>query len=169
MIEPAPLSVEALSKGAFAAFGEVIEADPNGSTEAMNAGTAQRYANLAQIDCAALDGRAVIGIVRAQPNRLPLELRLLERHPLGTQAFIPLSSAPYLVVVASSALHTPRVFLSSQGQGISYHRGTWHHPLLALQRYTDFLVVDRVGPGNNCEEMPLAQRWQIRADAVDIS
>lgn len=166
MSEATLLAVEPLNKSAFAPFGEVIEADAGASVEAMNAGSAQRYANLAQIDCAAGDGRAVIGIVRAQPNSLPLELRLLERHPLGTQAFIPLSATPYLVIVAQSANATPRAFLAANGQGISYHRGTWHHPLLALLRVTDFLVIDRVGLGNNCEERVLAQRWQVAADAM---
>jgi len=153
--------VETLDKSAFAPFGEVIEADAGASVEAMNAGSAQRYANLAQIDCAAGDGRAVVGIVRAQPNRLPLELRLLERHPLGTQAFIPLSATPYLVIVAQSANATPRAFLAANGQGISYHRSTWHHPLLALQRETDFLVIDRVGSGENCEEVCIRNRYIV--------
>lgn len=155
------LPVEPLSKSAFAPFGEVIAAQSAAQTLAMNAGSAQRYANLAQIDCAAGGGRAVIGIVRAQPNAMPIPLRLLERHPLGTQAFVPLSDAPYVVVVATAATATPRAFLVGDGQGISFNRGTWHHPLLGLEREADFLVIDRVGPGNNCEEAALTQRWLI--------
>lgn len=157
------LPVALLNDADFAPFGKVIQARSNARTVPMNAGSAERFANLAEIDCAAQDGRAVISLVRAQPHPLPISLRLLERHPLGTQAFIPLSRTPFVVIVASSATSTPKAFYAHAGQGISYHLGTWHHPLLALERVSEFLVIDRVGPGDNCEEAALAYPWQIRA------
>lgn len=156
------LSIEALGAAAFAPFGDVIAAGDAGATVAINAGTAQRFHALAEVDTAHEQGRAVISVVRAQPRALPFTVQLLERHPLGSQAFIPLDPAlRYLVVVASAIDAAPRAFLAAQGQGVNFHRGTWHHPLLALDRISDFLVVDRAGPGANCEEAGLAQAWVL--------
>lgn len=156
------LPVEALTRAAFAPYGEVIEADEGATTVAINAGTAQRFDALAEVDVAHAGGRAVISRVRAQPRALPFIVRMLERHPLGSQAFVPLDPAQrYLVVVADAVDATPRAFLASRGQGVNYRRGTWHHPLLALDRASDFLVVDRAGPGANCEEVQLTQAWVL--------
>ena len=157
------LVVEALERAAFAPYGEVIEAAAAADTVSINAGTAQRYDALAEVDVAGAGGRAVISRVRAQPRALPFVVRMLERHPLGSQAFVPLDPAQrYLVVVADAVDATPRAFLASRGQGVNYRRGTWHHPLLALDRAGDFLVVDRAGPGDNCEEATLPQAWELR-------
>lgn len=155
------LPVEALTRAAFASYGEVIEADAAGAI-AINAGSAQRFHALATVDTAHAGGHAVISVVRAQPRALPFIVRMLERHPLGTQAFVPLDPAlRYLVVVASAIDAAPRAFLATHGQGVNYSRGTWHHPLLALDRVSDFLVVDRAGPGANCEEVQLSQAWVL--------
>ncbi|HPA01626.1 MAG TPA: ureidoglycolate lyase, partial [Chiayiivirga sp.] len=83
------------------------------------------------------------------------------RHPLGSQAFVPLHARPWLVVVAASPEAAPRAFLARDGAGVNFRRGTWHHPLLALEATGDFLVVDRIGPGDNCEEAALAQPWLL--------
>ena len=85
---------------------------------------------------------------------------MLERHPRGSQAFVPLSDAPYLVVVADDPSTPPRCFLA-RGQGVNFRAGTWHHPLLALERTSDFLVVDREGDDDNCDEASLAEAWMI--------
>ncbi len=155
------LPVEALTRAAFASYGEVIEADAAGAI-AINAGSAQRFHALATVDTAHAGGHAVISVVRAQPRTLPFTVQMLERHPLGTQAFVPLDPAlRYLVVVASAIDAAPRAFLATHGQGVNYSRGTWHHPLLALDRVSDFLVVDRAGPGANCEEVQLSQAWVL--------
>lgn len=157
------LPVEALTRAAFAPFGEVIDADAGAATVAINAGTAQRHAALAEVDTSHAGGRAVISRVRAQPRALPCTVNRLERHPLGSQAFVPLDPAQrYLVVVASAIDAVPRAFLATNGQGVNYRRGTWHHPLLALDRVGDFLVVDRAGPGDNCEEAALPQAWELQ-------
>ncbi len=156
------LPVEALTRAAFAPYGEVIEADAGAATVAINAGTAQRHDALAEVDAAHAGGRAVISLVRAQPRTLPCTVQMLERHPLGSQAFVPLDPAQrYLVVVASAIDAEPRAVLATNGQGVNYRRGTWHHPLLALDRVGDFLVVDRAGPGANCEEVQLTQAWVL--------
>lgn len=162
-----PLAVEVLTAAVFAPFGEVIEAAAAREAYPINEGTAMRHHHVAQVDCETQGGQTLISLVRAQPRALPFDIVMLERHPLGGQAFVPLSPASrYVVVVAESPAHPPRAFLASGGQGINYRRGTWHHPLIALDAATDFLVVDRGGEGHNCDEAVLAQRWRIEAVAL---
>jgi ureidoglycolate lyase len=155
------LRVEALTREAFAPFGDVLEPASAQTVYEINAGTAQRFHALARVDIAGDDGDAVISLFRAQPRQLPFTVAALERHPLGSQAFMPLGSAPYLVVVAPDPASTPRAFLAREGQGVNYHRGTGHHALLALERESDFLVVDRAGTAANCDEVTLAAPWTI--------
>ncbi len=155
------LSIETLTPAAFAPFGDVIEAGAAALTYPINDGTALRYHALARVDCQSGDGHAVISLVRAQPREFPFVIAGLERHPLGSQAFIPMNATPYLIVVAASPDSPPRAFLARNGQGINFHRGTWHHPLLGLDAVSDFLVVDRAGEGDNCEEVALPQAWRI--------
>ncbi|MEO5795689.1 MAG: ureidoglycolate lyase [Rhodoferax sp.] len=155
------LTIEPLTADAFRPFGEVIEANDSARHFSINDGFAERYHDLAHIDVASGGGRAIVSIFRALPRSLPMQLVLLERHPLGSQAFMPLSGLPYLVVVAEAGpvpdLAQIRCFRAAPGQGVNYAKGTWHHPLIALQAPSDFLVVDRGGkPGDaNCDEHPL--------------
>ena len=86
----------------------------------------------------------------------------MERHPLGSQAFIPLSGRPYLVVVGRDKPENLEVFLAGPTQGVNYRAGTWHHYSLALEAPSDFLVIDRVGPGENLEEVVLNPQQRIR-------
>jgi len=152
---------ESLSATAFAPFGEVIEVSDAARHFSINAGYAERYHDLARVEVSG--GRPLISIFRARPRALPLALTVLERHPLGSQAFMPLSGRPYLVVVAPAAdasrpdLSRLRCFRAGPGQGVNYAAGTWHHPLLALQAECDFLVVDRGGAASdhNCDEFLL--------------
>ena len=158
------LPVEALTRTAFAPFGEVIDAAAAQQVYAINEGTATRYHDLAALDCAQQGGRVVLSLFRAAPRVLPFAVTMLERHPLGSQAFIPVDPATrYLVVVASSPQHTLRAFLAADGQGVNLHRGTWHHPLIALDRSSDFLVLDRDGAGHNCDEATLTTAWSLSA------
>ncbi|HWS27540.1 MAG TPA: ureidoglycolate lyase [Xanthomonadales bacterium] len=153
------LKVEALTPEAFAPFGAVIDAAAARKVFAINQGSTQRYHALATVEL--VGGSTAISLARAQPFALPLSISMLERHPLGSQAFIPLHGTRWVIVVADSPEATPRAFLADRGQGVQYHRGTWHHPLLALDQGGDFLIVDRVGKGDNCEEVRLAQSWVI--------
>jgi ureidoglycolate lyase len=155
------LVVEALTREAFAPFGDVIEAANAAKVYAINTGTTTRFHDLAQIDTSREGGRTLLSLFRAQPRELPFAITLLERHPLGSQAFVPLSQQPYLVVVSESPDAPPRAFLARDGQGVNYHAGTWHHPLLALDEVSDFLVIDRGGPGNNCDEITLLREYRI--------
>jgi ureidoglycolate lyase len=146
---------EPLSTAAFAPFGDVIEMTAR-SPRLINEGTCERYDDLAPVDVLANNGRPLISIFRAEPRSLPFTVTSLERHPLSSQAFYPLDATPFLVVVATDGAGPwstrIRVFRAAGDQGVSYRRNTWHHALLALQRTSRFLVVDRGGPGENCEE-----------------
>ena len=140
-----------LSATAFASFGDVIEAGESG--ELINQGTTLKYADLAELKLTEENGRPAVHVYYASPCNLPFHVEMMERHPLSSQLFMPLSERPILVVVApagdgfdSSQL---RAFVSNGRQGVNYHPGTWHHPLLALEETGDFLVVDRVGPGDS--------------------
>jgi len=152
------LAIAPLTAAAFAPFGEVIEAEGRASYP-INAGTARRFDDLARVDVGAAGGKPLVGLCRAEPIALPFRVRLMERHPLGSQAFMPLSPTPFLVVVAPPSpaprAEAIRAFRSNGRQGINYARGTWHHPLLALERTSDFLILDRGGEGENCEEVPV--------------
>jgi ureidoglycolate lyase len=160
---PAALPVEPLSAAAFAPFGEVIEPTAAKQVYTINAGTAQRFHDLASLDCAHEGGRVIVSLFRAAARELPFAVRMLERHPLGSQAFVPLDPATrYLVVVAETPEATPRAFLADAGRGINLRRGAWHHPLIALEATRDFLVLDRGGGGANCDEVTLAATWWLR-------
>ncbi|MDB5931543.1 MAG: ureidoglycolate hydrolase [Polaromonas sp.] len=163
---PRTLPIEPLTAAAFEPFGEVIEAAGAAERIAINEGFSERFHALARVDLGdAADGpaQALINIFRSKPRQLPMYLRMLERHPLGSQSFTPLAPGTFLVVVAPGAPDQPapdlaglRCFLAAAGQGVNYARGTWHHPLLSLHAVSDFLVVDRAGPGLNLQEFALA-------------
>jgi ureidoglycolate lyase len=150
-LRPAPLT-----RGLFAPFGEVIESDGN-PHYTINDGYAERYSDLAAIDVGAQDGQIRVNIFQALPRTLPLPIRMVERHPLSSQAFVGMSGRPFLVVVAAPGgapqagdLHA---FVTNGRQGVNYARGTWHHPLIAFAAADEFLVIDRGGPGENCDEV----------------
>lgn len=160
------LLVEPLTREAFAPFGDLI------STEGrdhflINNGSTQRYHRLAEVQLSGPGDVGIISIFRAQALVMPFPITMLERHPHGSQAFVPLLGHPFLIVVAPANDQPDpeqiRAFISDGRQGVNYHRGVWHHPILALQPVDDFLVVDRSGPGNNCDEhfFPVEQQWLV--------
>ena len=143
-----------LTQAAFAAFGDVIEVNDKNQHFAINDGFTQRYHDLARVDVENAGGRPLINIFRSTPLSQPIAITMMERHPLSSQAFIPMGNEPYLVVVAPKGeLKTSaiEVFLARSDQGVNYHAGTWHHYCLALHWQSDFLVVDRGGEGDNCD------------------
>jgi ureidoglycolate lyase len=163
------LAVEVLSEAAFAPFGQVIEASAQHQQFSVNEGTSQRFHDLAQLQPGE-NGRLTISNFRAQPRRLPFQVRMLERHPLGSQAFMPLSGRPFLLVVAPAGAQVERsqlrAFLSNGCQGVNFAPGVWHHPLLALQAESDFLVVDRADPAGNCDELLLSEPCWLELDIM---
>lgn len=145
------VSAEPLTAGAFAPFGHVLETEGADHYD-INGGTTQRFHALAQV-VTDRGGVAVLSIFRATPAVSPITIRGLERHPLGTQAFMPLSPHPWLVVVARRPVAAElRCFVATGQQGVQYNPNTWHHPLLVIEPEQDFLVVDRDGSGPNLEE-----------------
>ena len=156
-LKPEPLTAEA-----FAPFGDVIEA--RGEPIPINYGLTERFDDLAAIDCDEAGGRAIVSLFRGRPLD-PMVLKIFERHPLGSQAFVPLGDVPYLVAVApageldSAAI---RLFRAGPRQGVNYRGGVWHHFLLPLDHGAEFLVIDRAGPGDNCDEVELPEANQIR-------
>jgi ureidoglycolate lyase len=150
------LTPEPLTSAAFAPFGTVIETS-GAQSYPINGGTTTRFHALATADPGP-GGEAILSIFRARRWPQPVEIRMLERHPLGSQAFFPLSPDDWLVVVAQGERPTAadlRLFRARGDQGVQYARGVWHHPLLILTEQQDFLVVDRRGPGENLEETAL--------------
>ena len=154
------LTPEPLTADAFAPFGDVIEASGAAEVVPINYGWTTRFNALA--DVAVGDGRVIISLFRSKPLE-PLVLKTFERHPDGSQAFMPLQGRPYLVAVTPAGdfdAARVRVFRAEGNQGVNYARGTWHHFLLALDAESDFLVVDREGPGENLDEVELpAADW----------
>jgi ureidoglycolate lyase len=151
------MKIEKLTRAAFADFGDVISVE-GADCFLINNGTTERYHDLANIDVAESHGKPLVNIFRGQPRRFPFQVTTMERHPLGSQAFIPLSRNPYLIVVSPRGDFRPevlRAFLAPSGQGVNYGKGIWHHALIALYEVSDFIVIDRGGAGGNCDEMQL--------------
>lgn len=142
----------ALTPAAFAPFGDVMQAA--GTPDKMiNHGMAAKYADRARMDFS--DGRPSISISRAEPRSLPYRVAMMERHPLGSQAFIPMSRHPFLVIVAeddNGRPGEPRAFITAPSQCINFLRGTWHGVLTPLHAPGLFAVIDRVGDGDNLQE-----------------
>ena len=156
--EPAArrLTPEPLTRQEFAPFGEVIET-AGAERRLINDGTTVRFHDLARVNVAVGGGFPLISVFRAQPRAVPLAVEVLEQHPLGSQAFVPLDPAPFLIVVGPAGplpgAGELRAFVTDGRQGVNYARGVWHHPVIALDRESDFLVVDRGGPGDNLVEV----------------
>jgi len=153
-----------LTRDVFAPFGDVIETR-GADSYPINEGTTERFHDLAAVDVTAADGRPLINIFRAQPRKFPYQITMMERHPLASQAFIPLDRRPYLIVVATGKSKPGAddlyAFIASGDQGVNYHRGVWHHPLLSLNEVSEFLVVDRGGAGENLDEVQLDQARRL--------
>ncbi|AVX02683.1 ureidoglycolate lyase [Maritalea myrionectae] len=144
-----PLSIEA-----FAPFGEVIDLD-KAEHFPINNGMCTRYNDLATVELGGVEPRPLVNIFRGKPYDIPLHLKMVERHPLGSQAFIPMTKRPFLVIVApdeNGTPGTPLAFLTQSGQGINLKMGCWHGVLTTLEQTSDFVVIDRGGPGENLEE-----------------
>jgi ureidoglycolate lyase len=157
------IRIEPLTGDAFAPFGQVIETEGRQHFP-INGGMTDRYHDLARIELAGEDARPLLSIFRGRPYALPLTLKLVERHPLGSQAFFPLDGLPFLAIVAPDDNGTPgipRAFLVAGRQGINIAMNTWHGVLTPLERECDFLVVDRGGSGNNLEEHVFETPWTV--------
>lgn len=152
------LRPEPLTSERFAAYGDVIEAALD-KVSPMNAARFERFDDLCDVDIDG-DGHIAMSVARCRtPTSLPLRVDTVERHPLGSQAFVPLQRCRMVIVVAPPGESVDasglRAFVTNGRQGFNYHRGTWHMPLIAFDAGQEFLVVDRGGEGPNCEEYTL--------------
>ena len=150
---------EPLTANAFAPFGDVLEA--TGDFRLINDGLCHRHHDRARLDFG--DGRAGLSIFKAEARALPYAFDLIERHPEGSQAFLPMTGHPFLVIVATSPETAPKAFLTHGAQGINLHRGTWHGVLTPLAAPGLFAVVDRIGAPPNLEEYRYQDRWTVLA------
>ncbi|MDH3350518.1 MAG: ureidoglycolate lyase [Gammaproteobacteria bacterium] len=153
VLQPKPLTRER-----FAAYGDVIESVVD-RTAAMNAARFERFDDLCSIDMKD-DGRVAVSIARCRiATRLPYRFDMVERHPLGSQAFVPLTPCLMVIVVAPAEESVEaadlRAFVTNGRQGINYHRGTWHMPLIAFDAGQEFLIIDRVADMPNCDQHSL--------------
>ncbi|MEO6606970.1 MAG: ureidoglycolate lyase [Aestuariivirga sp.] len=153
--------IDPLTREAFAPFGDVIEMS-GAEIININQNFAQRFNDLAQIDVTSESGTVNISLAVAMPRPQPIAIKLMERHPLGSQIFYPLQDEPWLVLVCTNPRDPAsyRAFKASGRQGINYARNAWHHPLLVLKPQR-FFVVDRKGPGNNLEELWLDKPFDL--------
>ena len=150
------ISTEPLTPEAFAPFGAVLAAT-GAPDRIINAGMCGRFHDRARLDFGP-EGRAGVSIFKAIPRALPYVFDLLERHPEGSQCFVPMTADPFLVIVAPDAggkPGQPRAFLTDGAQAINFHRGTWHGVLTPLAEPGLFAVVDRIGTTANLEEVTL--------------
>ncbi len=154
------IAARPLTAAAFAPFGDVLEV--GGEARAINAGLCNRYHDRARMDFG--DGRAGISIFHAQIRALPYRFDLIERHPDGSQAFIPMSDDPFLVIATLNIQATPQAFITNGAQGINFHRATWHGVLTPLAGAGLFAVIDRIGTGANLEEFRHPIGWTVVRD-----
>lgn len=150
------LELVPLTREAFRPFGEVIEME--GSAHyTINQGFTERFNDLCFVDVAMEGGTTNVSLFLGQPRPAPIAIKLMERHPLGSQAFLPLQDRPWLVLVAEDVHdHSSyRAFTATGQQGVNYARNVWHHPLLVMDAGSRFLIIDRKGPGNNLDEVCL--------------
>jgi ureidoglycolate lyase len=160
------LDARPLTAEAFSDFGDVIERCDTRSFP-INSGRTRRHHDLAKVEALGDEARVLVSIFVSQPVALPLELAFLERHPQGSQAFMPLNGERFLIVVAppGDAINPEKVraFVTNGQQGVNYRAGTWHAVQSVLGTEGEFLVVDRGGAGNNCDEYGLDIRVSLGA------
>ena len=155
------MKIEPLTKPTFAPFGEVVEME-GAEHFLINQHFAERFNNLAHVDVNDEGGSVNVSIAAATPRPKPIAIKLMERHPLGSQIFYPLQNEDWLVLVCTNPKvdASYRLFQATGQQGINYGKNVWHHPLLVLN-IGKFLVIDRKGPGINLEETELDRSFTV--------
>ena len=146
IIKPVPIT-----KKNFLKFGDVISTKEIRPLE-INNGFAKRYDGIAKLNTSSEKGETTISIFSALKRNFPMKIDMMEKHPLGSQAFIPMKETTFLVFVAPEGdfpnLNKIESFIVPPGIGVNYNPGIWHFPLISTENM-NFLVVDRKGPGDN--------------------
>ena len=140
-----------ISRKNFASFGDLISTAGTSSIN-INAGYAKRFGNLANINTLKDKGKTVVSIFTALKRTFPMKIDMMEKHPLGSQAFIPMKETTFITFVAPPG-EEPEIdkiesFIVPPLTGINYKPGIWHFPLISTENM-NFFVIDRKGPGNN--------------------
>ncbi|GAA0594289.1 ureidoglycolate lyase [Paenochrobactrum glaciei] len=159
------IKISPLTASAFAPFGDILCKTQAPSAFHINQGNCLRHHDLAKVEATGTNARVMINIFSAKPYGLPFHLNMVERHPYGSQAFMPLSSEPFLVIVAHDTGEDPakpQAFITQSGQGINIHRNVWHGVLTPLNKPSDFLVIDRGGDENNLQEFFFPKPYLIK-------
>ncbi|NKB61493.1 MAG: ureidoglycolate lyase [Gammaproteobacteria bacterium] len=150
------LAIKPLTAEIFAPYGEVIELE-TAKQFPINEGLTTRFHDLCTINTLEQGGKPIVNVFRTDPIKLPHRVQKMERHPLGSQAFIPMDDAAFFVLVGkpgdSLMAQDLTLFITNGRQGINLHKNTWHHFQLCLGERRDFLVIDRGGSGENLEEV----------------
>ncbi len=162
-----PLRLRPLEAAAFAPYGDVIDAASAARSYPINEGSSVRFHDLARIEPGP-GGRAILSIFRCQAeDGAPIVIRMMERHPLGSQAFVPIGGGPWLVVVGppgeTVAPAAIEAFVARGDQGVNFAPGAWHHPLIPIGGQRDFLVIDRDGEEANCDVIELSPERTLDA------
>ncbi|MCB1517635.1 MAG: ureidoglycolate lyase [Hyphomicrobiaceae bacterium] len=161
------ITAQPLTRKAFEPYGDVIEIREDDRHFPINDGTTERFDDLATAIALGEEARVAISMARAQPFQLPHFVHMVERHPEGSQAFIPVVPARFLVIVSPDQRGkpgNPEAFLAGPGQGINFFAGTWHGVLTTLDRQTDFIIVDRKGVGENLKTFTFDEPWEVDID-----
>ena len=145
-INPIPITKENFSK-----FGDMITTADIKPIE-INEGYAKRFDGIANLNTSKDNGETTISIFSALKRFFPMKIDMMEKHPLGSQAFVPMKETTFLVFVAPKAtkpnLHEIEAFVVPPGIGVNYNPGIWHFPLISTEDM-NFLVIDRKGSGDN--------------------
>ena len=164
------LQIEPLTKQGFAPYGDVIEVNSENQIISINHGLADRHHDLIKVDVNNENGHTIVSIIDTQKVCLPFRVCVMERHPLGSQAFMPIGNNPYIVVVTEPGefdYNQLKGFLVRPDQGVNYAKGTWHHSCMSLYEANQFLVVDRGGQGANCDFVAVPDNVNITIDSAE--
>ena len=142
------ISIEQIDTNIFSRFGNIIEKKNASELRSINQGTTTRYHNISELDLESKNGNSGISIFSGLPRDLPIEIKIMEKHPVASQSFLPIQNYDWLIVVCEEKnevpdLSTLRCFHVNGDTGITYNQNVWHHPLL-VKKKQDFWVIDRI-------------------------
>ena len=142
------ISIEQLDASVFSKFGKIVEKKNALELRSINQGTTTRYHNISELDLESKNGISSISIFSGTPRNLPIEIKIMEKHPVASQSFLPIQDYDWLIVVSEEKnelpdLNTLRCFHVNGDTGITYNKNVWHHPLL-VKKKQDFWVIDRI-------------------------
>ena len=140
--------IDQLDASVFSKFGKIVEKKNALELRSINQGTTTRYHNISELDLESKNGISSISIFSGTPRNLPIEIKIMEKHPVASQSFLPIQDYDWLIVVSEEKnelpdLNTLRCFHVNGDTGITYNKNVWHHPLL-VKKKQDFWVIDRI-------------------------